>query len=59
MLNIQEQNKDLKLTEYVCSECEKWFLVKDPYSDELVCPFCGLVAHANGDFNISKIELNG
>lgn len=56
MLNIQE-NKDFIMEEYVCMECEKWWL-STTRTSHVTCPFCGGHAEANGTFNIKDIQLN-
>ena len=56
MLNIEE-TKDFIMEEYVCSECEKWWL-STTRSSQVSCPFCGGHTEANGTFNIKHIEFN-
>lgn len=56
MLHI-EDNKDFIMEEYVCMECDKWF-ISTTRTSHVSCPFCGGHAEANGTFNIKHIDFH-
>lgn len=55
MLNVEQQDFPLLMTEWYCGECSRWYLERSGW-DLAICQMCGKVMTDNGQCLVKGVK---